>query len=112
MSLSDVPESMGWDEAGRLARILRNDPSSMIAAALEGWDYPISREALVAMDHFDLDAAVNSPRSHKPKPYPRPFKRKDRKRHGDTGGRSREEVEALLRDAARGALGQPVGGGG
>lgn len=89
---------MDWGEAIRLTRILRADPSSMLAAAMEGWDHPISREALALMDLFDLDMAVNSGKK-KPKPHPgRPWKPtgKTTQRHGDVGGRSRAEVVEIL----------------
>ena len=89
-------------EAARLVMILRADPSSMTAAALEGWDHPVSREALIAMDHFDLAmaaATAGSRRGPKPKPHPgRPWKSSDRttKKHGDVAGRTRAEVVAIL----------------
>lgn len=69
-----------------------------MAAAIEGWDHPISREALILMDHFDLDMAVNAGKK-KPKPYPRPWKVKGNvQKHGNTGGRSRAEVVKILND--------------
>jgi hypothetical protein len=86
----------------RLAVILRSDPSSAIAAALEGWDHPISREALLLADLYDLNAAINSPKNKRPKPHPmRPWKNRDVQRRGNTGGRTRAQVEAILA-AARG----------
>lgn len=87
----------------RLIVILRSDPSSAIAAALEGWDYPITREALLLADLYDLEVAVNTPKGKRPEPHPiRPFKSKSTKRMGNVGGRSREEVEALLASARSG----------
>jgi len=84
----------------RLVVICRSDPSSAIAAALEGWDYPISREALAILDLFDLTVAANSdPKKPRPAPHSgRPYKPDDktRQRFGDTGGRSRDEVVAIL----------------
>ena len=92
---------MGWGEAVGLVKILRADPSSMIAAALEGWSHPISREALILMDQFDLDmaAATSGSKGRKPKPHPgRPWKPSDKtvQKHGNTAGRSRAEVVAIL----------------
>lgn len=68
----------------------------MLAAALEGWEHPVSREALVAMDLFDLMHTVNSKKT--PKPHPgRPGKpERDKQRMGKTGGRSPEQVKAIL----------------
>jgi hypothetical protein len=63
---------MSWGEAISLGRQLASDPSSRIAAALNGWDYPLSREALILADLFDATAAVHF---KKPKPYPRPTDR-------------------------------------
>jgi len=92
-----VPDEIGWSEALDLVKILRADPASMLAAAMEGWDHPISREALILMDQFDLDMAVNAGKK-KPKPYPRPWKTSDKttQRHGNAGGRSRAEVARIL----------------
>lgn len=92
---------MGWDEAARLVRILRSDPSSAIAAAIEGWDHPISREALIGMDNYDLLALINSPKRKKPKPHPgRPFKRNRTKQiRGRNVTVSQSVVRAALREA-------------
>lgn len=67
---------MSWREALDLTRELMADPSSRVFAAAQGWDYPMSREALILADQFDAFTAANF--KH-PKPYPRP-KDKERKR--------------------------------
>lgn len=96
LSLYDVGNTVSIFEVARLVVIVRADPSSAIAAAVEGWDHPITREALVLMDLFDLDMAVAAGKK-KPKPYQRPWKQEgDVKRMGNTGGRSRAEVVAIL----------------
>ena len=82
-------------------RILRNDPSSQIAAAIEGWDHPITREALALFDVYDVTVAANSDKRKRPKPHPgRPFKlnaaTQGERQRGDAGGRSREEVIRIL----------------
>lgn len=87
-------------ELARLAVILRSDPSSAITAALEGWDYPIDRTTLAIYDLFDVTVMANSD-SKKGRPEPhggRPFRtdRRDVRKYGDTGGRSRAEVVAIL----------------
>lgn len=98
--LTIITESMGWGEALRLARILLADPSSAVAAAREGWKYPISREALIAMDLFDLTVMAHSdPKKGRPKQHTgRPFEidRRDVHRYGKTGGRTREEIVTIL----------------
>lgn len=98
--LGDVPDRMGWGEAIRVLRILRADPSSMVAAAAEGWSHPISREALALLDLYDLTMAANSSgKGPKPKPHSgRPFDTSGKKtqQYGNTGGRSRAEVVAIL----------------
>lgn len=89
---------MPWSEAIALVQTLRSDPSSAIAAALEGWDRPVSTEALVLMDLFDLDITVNS--KNRPELHPgRPYKQKSerRERHGNAAGRTPAQVLALLR---------------
>lgn len=100
MGVDEMPERMGWDEAGRLAAMLCLDPSSALFAALAGWSYPISRETLALYDLFDLEHQANSdPKKGRPKPHHgRPFEtdNRDVKRIGNTEGRSREEVVAFL----------------
>lgn len=92
-----VPDDIGWDEAIDLVRVLRTDPSSMLAASVEKWDYPFSRTEVILADIWDLSHAKAGPK--KPERYPRPFKTPDAstKRHGNAAGRSREQVVAILR---------------
>lgn len=100
LGLRDVGDRITLAEIARLAVILRRDPSSAVAAALEGWDYPISREALAILDLYDLTMAANSDgKKGTPKPHggrPWPLDNKQERRWGNTGGRSREEVVAIL----------------
>ena len=100
LGLRDVGERITLTEVARLATILRRDPSSAIAAALEGWDYPVSREALAIYDLFDVTVLANTDtKGGRPKPHSgRPWKIEDRaqQRYGDTGGRTRAEVVEIL----------------
>ena len=84
-------------EAARLSAILRNDPSSAIAAAVEGWAYPISREAMLLADIFDIQHASKAKK--RPKPYPRPWSVlvDITRRRGNADGRTREQVIDILR---------------
>jgi len=67
----DVPASMSWGEAWRLTHELALDPASHVSAAIGGWSFPVSREWIAAVDHYD--AFVTSKSKRKPKPYPRPW---------------------------------------
>jgi hypothetical protein len=40
---------------------------------VSGWAYPLDRGAMVLADLFDVFAAVNASKGHKPTPYPRPW---------------------------------------
>lgn len=87
---------MEWGEALRLIQVLRADPSTMFAAAVEGWDYPMERVAWMLADLIDVQGS--SMAGKKWKAYPRPVKaREDRQSFGDTGGRTREQVVEILR---------------
>lgn len=82
---------MSWGEAIRLMEVVSADPTSALAASLNGWKHPASREALVLMDLFDAFTKANFKR---PKPYPRPWDAGPRK-----FGRTklpRDEVVAIL----------------
>lgn len=65
-----VGRSMPWGEADRLTRILAKDTSSQVGAALAGWQYPASRQALAIFDLYDATAGAHFKR---PKKYPRPW---------------------------------------
>jgi hypothetical protein len=111
MGVDELPDAMGYDEAARLVGILRADPSSALASSMEGWDFPISREALALYDLFDLTVQANSdPKKGKPKPHGgRPFQPPpETHQHGNASGRSREEVEAILARAREGDVSAPV----
>lgn len=92
-----VPERMGWGEALRMVRILRSDPGSMLAAAIEGWDYPFPREVAVTADLYDLEFAKTGAKNRQP--YPRPYATdvREKKRRGNAAGRSRAQVVEILR---------------
>lgn len=108
---------MAWHETWDLSRALMADPTSQTYAALAGWPWPMSREAQILADQFDLTAAINAGKGKTPKPYPRPWHPRPQQ-YGSTGDRTREEVEAILaarrgpvavRDA-RGRLHDPTTG--
>lgn len=101
--LRSVGETITLWELARLVRILRSDPSSALTAALEGWDFPISREALALYDLFDLTVAANTDsKKGKPPPHPgRPFtidETSSSRSRGDAAGRSPEQVMTILRE--------------
>ena len=60
------------------------DPSSWTQAASAGWQYPVSRDWMVAAHTYDLMAVVNSGKGKKPKPYPHPWPDKEQTRVGRT----------------------------
>lgn len=75
---------------------------------MAGWDYPISREALLLADLFDLEHFVNSdPKKRRPRPHAmRPFKvGVERQRMGNTGGRTPAQVISILDRARAGRAG-------
>ncbi|WP_028474093.1 hypothetical protein [Nocardioides alkalitolerans] len=87
-------------EAARLVHQLMVDPGSHTFAAANEWTYPMSREAIVTADLFDLQHASKTGKK-KPDPYPRPWpdpkKQKQTSRHGDAAGRSPEQVGEILK---------------
>jgi hypothetical protein len=104
LPLSSIGGDVGLDEAVRLIQILRADPSSMLAASVEGWSYPLPRTDAILMDQYDLAYAATGAKGRKP--YPRPFavaSDKDTQRHGNVAGRTPEQVKAILREQ----FGQP-----
>ena len=70
----------------------------MLAAAVEEWEYPLSRTDAILADMWDLSYAKAG--TKKRERYPRPFKSKatTTQSWGNTGGRSREEIVAILRE--------------
>lgn len=95
-----IGDEMPWDEAIGHIRTLQADPSSAIFAAVAGWAHPMTREALLLADLFDLEHLVNAdPKKGRPKPHSmRPVKHEDRQvqRIGNPGSRTREELVTYL----------------
>lgn len=80
LGLRSVGTTVTLSELARLVEILRADPSSALAAAVEGWDHPVSREAAVLMDLWDLEYAKTG--AKKRERYRRPWSTADRHVHG------------------------------
>lgn len=87
---------MEWGEAIRLMQALALDSSTMVAAALAGWDYPVSAEALVLMNVHDILAGAYL---KKPEFWPRPWPDKVKKRSKPDASLTQEEIIAALRKA-------------
>jgi hypothetical protein len=96
LGVDEMPARMGWAEAWRLVQALVVDPSSHVAAAVNGWDFPTTREALTLADLYDAYASATF---KKPKRYPRPWADKDVKRIGKTS-LPQAQVRAILASRA------------
>lgn len=72
LSLFDIGYQVTYLEAIYLVSILWRDTSSWLQAANANWEYPVSREWIVAAHTYDLHALVNSGKK-KPKPHPTPW---------------------------------------
>lgn len=86
---------MSWGEAWRLTGLLSMDPGSAVGAALNDFDRPTSREALVVMDLYDSHEAARIGR--KAKRYPRPWGDKTRRVIGRTR-MTPKQLRAVLDD--------------
>lgn len=95
LSIDDIGSSVSLRESLLLVNVLLRDPGSWLQAARQGWEYPVTREWIVASHTYDLLAAVNSGKGKKPKPYPNPFPNTNTKRIGKTD-KSVDEVRAIL----------------
>lgn len=95
LSLDDLGDTVTWRESVLLVSVLLRDPASWLQAAYSGWDYPVSREWIVATHTYDLLAMANSSKGKKPKPYPNPFPNKNTTRTGKTT-KTFDEVRAIL----------------
>ena len=88
-----------YGEAFRLAHVLSRDPSSAVAASVQGWQYPLSRDAMTLADLFDLQHQSKSKR--KPKAYPRPWADSGRRVIGRTK-LSRDQLDTILHTHRKG----------
>lgn len=95
ISIEDIGGDVSLKEAAMLTGMLLRDTTSWLQAARNDWQYPVSREWLVASHTFDLLAMANSGKGKKPKPYPTPFANKNITKTGKTT-RSFEEVRRIL----------------
>ena len=93
LSLSDIGQSVRYDEAFLLVVSLSSDSSSWFHAAIAEWEYPISREVMALMDLYDLQHQSKSKK--KVKPYPRPWGDGSKKKIGTSV--TAVEAVALLR---------------
>lgn len=96
VGISAIGREIPYLEAIYLVAVILRDPASWTQAARAGWDYPVSREWIVASHTYDLLALANSGKGKKPKPYPHPFPSKASVRTGQTT-LSHEEVVAVLK---------------
>lgn len=94
LSLFDIERGVSLLEATMLVAMLLRDTNSWLHAASADWQYPVSREWIVAAHSYELLAAVNSKK--KPKPYPAPWPEDGKKRIGRTK-KSTADVLAQLR---------------
>lgn len=71
-----------WPEMWDLVSELVKDPTSHACAALNGWTYPISREAQTLASLYDLTLVANtdSKKRSQVTPYPRPWPDTDKQR--------------------------------
>ena len=97
MPLADVLNGrMSWRESLALFRVLVNDPSSHVCAAVRGMMHPLSREGFIAADHVDAFMFANAAKPERVKPYPRPTD-KPTPRMGDASLHTQDEIKAHLR---------------
>lgn len=96
LSYLDIGDSVSFLEAALLVAVLMRSPDSWLQASVSGWEYPVSRDWIVASHTYDLHAMANSGKGKKPKPYPNPFPDRSKVKTGKTD-RSPAEVRELLR---------------
>ena len=90
LSIFDIGNTVTWLEAVYLVSVLLRDPASWLQAARNEWDYPVSREWVVAVHNYDLHAAINS--KNKAKPYPTPWPAQNTKRIGSGKRQANRDV--------------------
>lgn len=93
-SLDTIPSEFDWSETLDLVRVLRADPSSQLAASIEGWAYPLERIGWMIADLIDVQGS--SKVGKKWKNYPRPAAATDTVKRGNTRGMSPEDVKKIL----------------
>ncbi|MDB5716453.1 MAG: hypothetical protein JWO15_3850 [Sphingomonadales bacterium] len=86
---------MDLGEAVRLAEILLSEPDSHAFVAAQGWDFPASREWLLAASHYDAYVQATWKNA---KPYARPWPNRTTEKRGKTS-LTQDEVTAALRMA-------------
>ena len=97
LSIDSIGDGVTYREALLLVSVLVRDPSSWTQAAWSGWEYPVTREWIVASHTYDLHASINTGKGKKPKPYPNPFPEKGLTRTGKTSRPAGEVIDLLAR---------------
>jgi hypothetical protein len=72
---------MDYAEAWHLTQELAKDPTSHVAAAVNGWSHPWTYEAAILADFVDNYVLAHTKKGRKPKPYPRPWDEKRNKKY-------------------------------
>lgn len=94
ISFEQIGVTVSWLEAVYLVAVLLREPTSWLGAARSEWQFPVSREWMVATHTYDLTARVNS--KQKPKPYPTPWENGNKQTLGSRKGQTRESVLNVL----------------
>lgn len=102
----EIGETVDHVLVSRLLDVRLRDTSSWLFAVVNNWEFPVSREWMVAADHFDAFVRSKSGR-RKPKPYPRPWKNADATKIGSTK-LSPKAARELLRRAREEGVGRPM----
>lgn len=86
------------DELTAYLDAVMRDPSSRLHAALNGWDYPLSRESMLILDLIDVTGRANAGKKWKTRP--RPWRVKGQ-RIGATELPREEAIERLRANAGQ-----------
>lgn len=95
LSIFDVGITISWLEAAYLVGMLVRHTDSWTHAVVAEWDYPVSREWVVAAHTFDLLATVNSGKK-KPKAYPAPWPDSNVNKIGSKKPQNTDRVLSML----------------
>jgi hypothetical protein len=90
---------MSWGEATRLVTELARDPSAHTAAALAGWEHPISREWMLLVSIRDAFITKNF-KDGKPWPLPWPTTGHNVIGAANEQVLSQDEIDRVLREMA------------
>jgi len=94
------PAEVSVEELFLIVPMLLKDTTSWLQAAVNEWAYPVSRDWLVQVAQYDMNAQLNTRKGRKPQLYKKPWPEPNQNKFG----KARPDAREILRRSKDGDL--------